>query len=193
MHMNYLPRSRRSVYSVAALLGAILMLGFVAQPIAAQSGIVASQSISSGVPSQVFSGNATQITNGTVSFNFMGTGGNDTFNLYGGNASAVFEATGMLDNTFNIITGNPGTNGTMGVNSTVFSLVSGANSTFNIVQNNFNSSVSFSIIAGPNSYVNDTSMGPVFNTFFSINLGSNSTASLGSSFVGNETTINVVY
>lgn len=191
--MNYLPQSKMSTFAIAALLGATLLLAFVGQPVVAQSGISTNESISSGLPSQVFNGNATAITNGTLSFNFIGTGGNDTFNLSGGNASAVFLATGLLNNTFNIITGNPGTNGTVGVNSTTFSLISGANSTFNIIQNNFNSSISFSIIAGSNSYVNDTSTGPVFDTLFSINLGSNSTASLGAQFVGNATTINVVY
>jgi hypothetical protein len=191
--MNYLPQSRVSIFGIAALLGATLLLAFVAQPVTAQSGVNTIQTVSSGLPSQVFNGNASLITTGTVSFNFMGTGGNDTFNLTGGNASAVFLATGLLNNTFNIVTGNPGTNGTLGTNSTTFSLISGANSTFNIIQNNFNGSVSFSIIAGSNSFVNDTSVGPVFNTLFSINLGSNSTASLGSQFTGNETTINVVY
>lgn len=191
--MNFLPQTRTNIFGIAALLSATLLLAFFAQPVIAQSGISTVQSISSSKPSQVFNGNATAILNGTVSFNFMGTGGNDTFNLTGGNASAVFLATGLLNNTFNVVTGNPGTNGTTGVNSTTFSLISGPNSTFNIIQNNFNSSVSFSIIAGANSFVNDTSTGPVFNTLFSINLGSNSTASLGSQFVGNETTINVVY
>ena len=185
--------AKRSICTIAIFLGATLLLAFVAQPVTAQSGISTVQTISSGLPSQVFNGNATMITNGTVSFNFIGTGGNDTFNLEGGNASAVFLATGLLNNTFNIVTGNPGTNGTVGVNSTTFSLISGANSTFNIIQNNFNGSVSFSIIAGSNSFVNDTSVGPVFNTLFSVNLGSNSTASLGAQFTGNETTINVVY
>jgi hypothetical protein len=144
-------------------------------------------------PNAVFLANARLIVNGTVSYNFLGTGGNDTFNLFGGNASAIFLATGVLNNTFNIVTGNPGTNGIMGVNSTTFSLISGANSTFNILQNNYNSSVTFSIIAGPNSVINDTSTGPVYNTLMSINLGTNSTVSLGAQFIGNETTINVVY
>jgi len=146
-----------------------------------------------GEPNAVFYGNATQINNGTVSYNFIGTGGNDTFYLFGGNASAVFLATGVMNNTFNIQTGNPSSGGILGANRTVFSLISGANSTFNIVQTNYNGSVTFSIIAGPNSVVNDTSTGPVYNTLFSINLGSNSTVSLGSQFIGNQTTINVVY
>ena len=165
------------------------MLSFAAQPILAQSGSTTSQSISSSTPSETFLGNATQITSGTVSYNFIGTGGNDTFNLLGGNSSATFVATGLLNNTFNIITGNPGT----ATNSSTFSVISGANSTVSIIQNNFNGSVSFSIIAGPSSFVNDTSFGPVSDTLFLINLGANSTASLGSQFTGNETTVNVVY
>ncbi len=187
--MNFLPQSRKSIYMIAPMLGAILMLAFSVQPVLAQSGISNNQSFSSGTPSSLFLGNATQITNGTASFNFIGTGGNDTFDLSGGNASSIFIATGLLNNTFNIVTGNPGT----ATNSSTFSLVSGANSTFNIIQNNFNGSVSFSIIGGSNSFVNDTSSGRVSSTLFSINLGSNSTASLASEFTGNETTINVVY
>jgi len=188
--MNY-HQSRKGIFAIAALLGLTLMLAFAGQPVTAQ--VSNTQSFSSGKATQTFIANATRISVGTVSYNFLGTGGNDTFNLYGGNASAVFLATGLLNNTFNIVTGNPGTNGTLGVNATTFSLISGANSTFNIVQNNFNGTVSFSIIAGSNSFVNDTSTGPVFDTLFSINLGSNSTASLASQFVGNQTTINVVY
>ena len=163
------------------------MLAFAAQPIFAQSGITNDQSYISNVPNTTFVGNATQITNGTVSFNLLGTGGNDTFNLYGGNASAVFIATGYLNNTFNVITGNPGT----ATNSSTFSLISGDNSTFNIVQNNFNSSVSFSIIGGSNCVINDTSLGPVNSTIFLINVGSNSTLILNSKFTG-QTTINEV-
>lgn len=140
-------------------------------------------------PNSLFVGNSTLVTSGTVRFSFLGMGGNDTFDLYGGNASAVFLATGVLNNNFNVVTGNPAT----ATNSSTFSLVSGANSTFNIIQNNFNGSVSFSIIAGSNSFVNDTSVGPVSDTLFSINLGANSTASIGSLFTGNVTEINVVY
>lgn len=140
-------------------------------------------------PDSLFVVNSTLVISGTVRFSFLGMGGNDTFDLYGGNASGIFMAAGGLNNTFNIVTGNPGT----ATNSSTFSLVSGANSTFNIVQNNFNGSAVFSITGGANCFVNDTSTGPVSNTLFSILLGANSTASLGSQFKGNETTINVVY
>jgi len=184
--MNFLPQSRKSIYLIAPIMGAILMLSFAAQPVIAQPSSV--QSISSGKAGTLFDGNATSLS-GSATFNFIGTGGNDTFDLAGGNASAVFIATGLLNNTFDIVTGNPST----GTNSSTFSLVSGANSTFNIVQDNSNGTVSFSIIAGPDSLVNDTSIGAVSSTLFSINLGVNSTASLASQFTGNETTINVVY
>jgi len=185
--MNFLPQSRKSIYLIAPILGAILMLSFSVQPILAASPSNY-QSISSSKPGSLFTGNAAN-SSVSASFNFIGTGGNDTFDLTGGNASAVFLATGVLNNTFNIVTGNPST----GSNSSTFSLVSGANSTFNIIQNNFNGSASFSIIAGSASFVNDTSTGKVSNTLFSINLGTNSTASLLAAFSGNETTINVVY
>jgi len=185
--MNFLPQSRKGIYLIVPILGAILMLSFAALPVVAQPSN--NQSISSSKPGTMFTGNATMISSGTASFNFIGTGGNDTFDLQGGNASSVFIATGLLNNTFDIVTGNPST----ATNSSTFSLVSGANSTFNIIQNNFNGSVSFSIIGGPGSFVNDTSIGPVSSTLFSINLGTNSTASLASQFTGNETTINIVY
>jgi hypothetical protein len=177
----------RSTYSTAIFLGAILMLSFAVQPILAQSGMRYIQSYISDVPNTTFMGNATQITSGTVSINFVGSGGNDTFNLYGGNASASFVVSGARNNTFHVLTGNPST----GTNSTTFSLTSGDNSTFNIVQNNFNGSVLISIIGGSNCVVNDTSVGPVNNTTFSINLGSNSTVILNSKFMG-ETVVNMV-
>ena len=144
--------------------------------------------VENSAPNSLFLGNSTLVTNGTARFSFLGLGGNDTFDLYGGNASAVFLATGVLNNTFNVVTGNPST----ATNSTTFSLVSGSNSTFSIIQNNYNGTISFSIIAGPNSLLNDTSVGPVADTIFSINFGTNSSVSLGSQFTGNETTINVV-
>jgi hypothetical protein len=132
--------------------------------------------------------NATVVTNGPVSYNFLGLYGNDTFNLFGGNTSGTFVATELLNGTFNVITGNPGA----GANSSTFNLVGGANSNFNIIQNNLNGTVSLAIVGGANSHVNATSIGPVSSTVLSINLGQNSTASLSSQFTGNETTVNII-
>jgi hypothetical protein len=148
----------------------------------------------SNAPNNLFLGNATLVS-GSFYISFLGMGGNDTFDLIGGNASGVFVATGGLNNTFNMVTGNPGTACTecLGANSTTFSLVSGANSTFNILQTNFNGSAFFSITGGVNCFVNDTSEGPVSSTIFSVILGTNSTANIGSVFTGNQTAINVVY
>lgn len=180
---------------VAAFLGAIL----VAAPIAAMAGTTFNYTENgfgkavnavNASPSTSFVGNATMVTNGTAVFNFLGMGGNDTFGLYGGNASSIFVASGNLNNTFNIVTGNPPA---FANSSSTFSLVSGANSTFNIIQNNFNGTVTIAIIGGPHSLVNDTSVGPVSATFFSINVGFNSTVSLGSQFTGNETSVNIVF
>jgi len=187
--MNYLPQSRKSIAVIAAFMGAILVLAFTAPPVVANAGPTTTKSISSSKSGQLFNETALLITNGSVLYNLIGTGGNDTFNFIGGNASTTFLGTGLLNNNFSILTGNPMT----GTNSSTFSLISGANSTFDIIQNNFNGSVSFSIIAGPNSFVNDTSTGPVANTLFSINLGTNSTTNLNANFTGTETTINVVY
>lgn len=146
-------------------------------------------------PNNLFLGNATQISSGSFYISFLGMGGNDTFDLYAGNASGVFVATGGPNNTFNILSGNPGTScqECLGANTTTFSLLSGVNSTFNILQNNFNGTAVFSITAGANSFVNDTSVGPVSSTVFSVIMGTNSTANLSAQFAGNNTAINVVY
>jgi hypothetical protein len=131
--------------------------------------------------------NATAITNGSVSYNFLGLYGNDTFDLFGGNTSGTFVATELLNGTFNVITGNPGT----GANSSMFNLVGGASSNFDIIQNNLNGTVSLAIVGGTDSNVNATSIGPVSSTVLSINLGANSTADISSQFTGNHTTINI--
>lgn len=180
--MNYLPRSRNT-YSIAALLGMILMLSLTVQPILAQTGTF--ESYTSDASNTIFVGNATQITSGEASFTFIGTGGNDTYNLSGGNVSTRFVATGFQDDTFNIVTGNP-------INdSSTFSLIGGDNSTFNILQNNFNGSVTISIMGGSNCIINDTSTGPVNNTIFSIYVGSNTTMILKANFTG-RTIINAI-
>jgi hypothetical protein len=180
----HLESGRITLFAVA--LGAILALSFAAQPVFAEPVVAVQQT--SGAASTVFTGNATRITSGTASYNFLGLYGNDTFNIAGGNASGTFVATELLNGTFNIVTGNPST----GVNSSTFSLLGGANSTFNIVQNNFNGSVTMVIIGGATSHVNATSIGPVSSTILSINLGTNSTASFTSQYTGNKTTINII-
>jgi len=177
-------------YLVAAMLGAVLLLSVVGLPVLGQTSSSNGQNIaySSDIHGQVFNANASTISQGSVSVNFLGTGGNDTFNLIGGNVSGQFAATGLGNNNFNIVTGNP----TMGANSSVFSLVTGDNSTFNIIQNNFNGSVTFILIGGSNSFVNATSSGPVSSTIFSIVLGLNSSAEIASTFAGNQTAINII-
>jgi len=177
---------------LALLLGTFLALSFTAAPaVMGQSSVSAighNFAQSSAVTNTTFIGNASSITNGTVSFNFLGTGGNDTFDIYGGNASGAFAATGVGLNNFSVITGNPGT----ATNSSIFSLISGDNSTFNIVQNNFNGSATFIIVGGADCFLNDSSLGPVANTIFSVVLGTNSTYDLGAQFAGNQTIINIV-
>lgn len=140
------------------------------------------------LPNTLFVCNSTLVTTGTARCNLLGVGGNDTFNLYGGNTTTVFAATGVLNNTFNVITGNPKTNDTG-----TFSLVSGDNSTFNIVQNNYNGTIAFSITAGSNSLVNVTSLAPTAAAYYSFNLGLGSAIDLGSILSGNQTAVNVVF
>ena len=182
---------------LAAVLGAFLALSFTGAPVVAQGSITAighSFAQSSAVTNTTFIGNATQFNattitvNGTVSYNFLGTGGNDTFDLYGGNASGVFAATGVGLNNFSVISGNPGT----AANSSIFSLISGDNSSFTIVQNNFNGSATFIIVGGANCFLNDSSVGPVNDTIFSVVLGTNSTSDIGAQFSGNQTIVNIV-
>jgi len=135
-------------------------------------------------PNSLFVCNATLVPSGAPKFNPVGLGGNDTFDLYAGNATMVFVVTGIQNNTFNVLTGNG--------NST-FSLMSGANSSFNIVQNNYNGTLTLTITGGVDNFVNETSAAPVAATYYSINLGFNSTVDLGSLFSGNQTAINVVF
>jgi len=181
--MNSPQKSGRK-YLAAALLGAMLALTFTAQPTLAASVQVAtghSVAYSSATPGQHFMANGTGIkVNGTLTYNFLGTGGNDTFSLFGGNVSSVFVATGLFNNNFSIITGNPST----GTNASTFSLVSGDFSSFDIVQNNANGTVTMIIVAGTNSNVNMSSIGPVGNTILSISLGTNSSTSIASQFAG---------
>ena len=182
----------KSLSLAAVFLGALLAFSFTVPAVGAQTSTIAlvnNFAQSSHRPNTLFIANATSIrNNGTVAFNYLGLGGNDTFQLEGGNQSANFVASDLGNSTMNILSGNP----IVGLNQTVFSLVSGANSTFNIIQNNFNGSVVFVIVGGATSVVNATSVGPIGPTVYSINLGFNSTATVSSQFSSNETSINIV-
>ena len=174
---------------LAAVLGAFLALSFTAMPVAAQSSLTAighNFAESSPITNTTFIGNATSLSF-PVSYNFLGTGGNDTFRMYGGNASGTFAATGVGANNFSITTGNPPTNSS----GSFFSLVSGGYSHFDIIQDN-NGTATFIIIGGSNCFLNDSSVGPVGSTIFSVVLGTNSTYNLGAQFAGNQTIINIV-
>ncbi|MGP8057043.1 MAG: hypothetical protein ACLP9K_05545 [Nitrososphaerales archaeon] len=134
--------------------------------------------------------------NGTSYYNIMGSGGNDTFFLAAGNDSTVFVATGsaLLNNSFDI-------NSTGGGNST-FSMISGGNVTFpstfsitqgNLVTNPYNATQYFMITSGAGTILNENSTAPVGNSYYSLNLGTNSSVNLGSDFQGNGTEFNVVF
>jgi len=171
---------------VAGLLGLFLIVA----PFGATAGTLSipsgkQVSVVNATPSTVFLANTTSIGNGTVSYNFVGSGGNDTFQLAAGNASNVFVATGLLSNSFNLTTG--------GGNST-FSLSSGPYSNFTIALGNFTGTQTFAISGGINCVLNETTIGPISgNALWSVNLGTNSTVSLASSFTGNQSTINLVF
>lgn len=148
------------------------------------------------------------IYNGTQ-VNFLGTGSNDTFNIWGGNSSMTGVATGIGDNnTFYIISGGAMANST-------FSLVTGANSCFDLADYG-NGTLSYAITAGANSTVNEgtsttftltcysniafglapifpqTTLGGYGDMYFSVNLGTNSSIALGTILEGNST-VNVVF
>jgi len=196
MTHNFGSEKRTALLLATAFMGMMLVLA----PIGARATIINSAggsqfSVINSTPGTVFRANATQI-NGTTSYNFVGSGGNNTFILAVGNFSTTFLATGLKNNTFII-------NSTGGGNST-FSLSSGANSTFLIQEGNLNGTLDangalitalqqFAITGGANCRLNESSFGPVSNAIWSVNLGANSTVSLGSVFVGNETIINIVF
>ena len=185
--MNYNHQSEKRILLIAALLGAVLAsapLGAIASPAFIPGGNQVS--VVNNTPGTLFLANASSI-NGTVRYNLVGSGRNDSFILVAGNASTTFLATGLFNNNFTIFSG--------GGNST-FSLSSGANSTFIIFEGNVNGSSStqeFAITGGANCFLNETSLGPVGNALYSVNLGTNSTVSLGSVFAGNQTNINIVF
>jgi hypothetical protein len=130
--------------------------------------------------------------NGTSSYNFMGSGSNDTFFLAAGNDSTVFVATGGALNRSNFIL-----NSTGGGNST-FSMIAGPGSNFSIIQGNlwtniYNATQYFMITSGAHTTVYENSTAPVGNSYYSLNLGTNSSVILGSDFQGNDTIFNVVF
>jgi len=172
---------------IAVLLGTVLAMA----PIGANATTLSipggkNISVVNNTPGTVFNTNATGI-NGTVSYNVVGSGGNDTFRFILGNASSTLLLTGLSSNSFNVTSG--------GGNST-FSFSTGPNSNFTIVEGNVNGSASlqtFAITGGANCVLNETSAGPVGNAIYSVDLGTNSTVNLSSAFVGNETAINLIF
>lgn len=218
--MKYLQESKKSIF-IASLLGAILVVVPIAAtivPIAVAScgapGIQPSPCTwtgpefvltTSGQGKQVnainnanntlFYANSSSIGyfNGTSFYNFMGSGSNDTFFLAAGNDSTVYVATGGALNRSNFII-----NSTGGGNST-FSMIAGPGSNFTIIQGNrvsntYNATQWFMITSGANStvYENSTNI-QVGNSYYSLNLGTNSSVNLGSDFQGNDTIFNVVF
>jgi len=178
---------RAALLFASAFLGTLLMIapiGASASPAFIPGG--RQVSVVNHSPGTQFMANATAI-NGTIAYNFVGEGGNDTFVFAGGNHTSVtFLATGLGNNTYDI-------NATGGGNST-FSLSSGANSTFRFVVSPFNGTQTFAITGGVHSSLNETSLVPINGTaLWSVNLGANSTVSLGSAFTGNQTIINIVF
>lgn len=222
--MKYLQESRKKIYFASALLGAFLVFvpivdatvaptgwltntsTYVAGPAFAYTGSGnGTVSATNSHPNALFFANSSTIICGTPTsnmsmYNFLGTGGNNTYVLYAGNDTTQYVATGTLNNRFNI---------TSGSGNSTFSLVSGRNTTvyhsiFYIQQQNLWSNTvcphatqSFAVTAGMDTYLNESSYGTilaagVYNTFYNINLGTNSTVLLSSDFQGNSS-INVIF
>lgn len=192
--LKYLQESRKSIYLVAAIIG--VTLTFVPVALAANPSFKYSEgaygksvNAVNGSPYTGFAINSTLLLHGTTRINLVGIGGYDTFNLTAGdsNASIIYTATGstLVNNTFNIVSGN---------GTSTFSMISGPFSKYTIVQNNNGTAVqSFVITGGVNSTVSESSAIIVGSTYYSINLGDNSSVVLASTFFGSATTVNVVF
>jgi len=138
-------------------------------------------------------------SNSTVVYNLIGSGGNDSFRFSFANLtlapSAAFRvlASGVAGNNFTLYTGNV---------SASFSFSSGDHSNFTIYMGNYgNATQSLAISGGANSFVGMNSTGflpsggfaPINGTvILSVSLGANSSISIGSAFVGNDTIINLL-
>lgn len=201
--MKSLQESRKRIYALSAFLG-IFLLSVPIAATATQYFIYSSAGAGKSVnavnnwPNTDFVVNTVNVTSGTSQINLVGTGGYDIFNFTAGasNASVIYTGTGsiLLNNTFNIYTGN---------GTSIFSMISGPRSIFNIYQNNTGITVlpihpgiqTFAITGGTNSTVFETSPTYylVYTSFYSINLGANSTVDLTSTFGGNASTVNVVF
>jgi len=137
--------------------------------------------------------------NGTVTYNLIGSGGNDSFRFSFANLtlapSAAFRilASGVAGNNFTLYTGNV---------SASFSFSSGDHSNFTIYMGNYgNATQTFAISGGANSHLGMNSTGflasggfaPINGTVvLSVSLGANSSINIGSAFVGNNTIINLL-
>jgi hypothetical protein len=126
-------------------------------------------------------------TNGTASYNLVGTGGSDNFSIFGNETRSPMNllATTLKNNTFFLLTGN---------SSSSFSFSTGDNSTFRIIDQNYgNGTQSIVISGGARCNVTESSLAPINGTdIWSISLGTNSSVSMGSAFIGNNTAINIV-
>jgi len=203
--LKYLQESRKSIYVVATFLGIALTLvpmtmAFTPQFTLTMSNYGKSVNAVNNAPNTTFTINATLVANGTTIVNLVGAGGNDTFNIYGSNITSLLTpplntidavATGVMNNTFHIISGSPS-----GGNSSSFSLMSGPHSFYNITENNINGTTTFAITGGAGSKLVENSSADeiIGNTVYSVNLGFNSTVILGTDFQGaNDTTFNVIF
>ncbi len=155
--LKTLQESKKRIVFFAAILGSLLC----AVPIAVAAGHSFTYTETGGgksvnavnnAPNTLFIGDSSNdsATNPPMQYNYVGTGGNDTFGLFAGQNNCTFVATGsiLLNNTFYVLSGN---------GTSTFSLISGSYSKFFIGQNdNGTGLLTFAITGGNNSLVSET-------------------------------------
>ena len=218
--MKYLQESRKYIYVFSAIVGATLLAApnaFAANFTFTGTGGT-HVSATNGSSLTTFLGdvtNTTLIHENLTLFNFVGEGGNDTFEFFGGNGSTTGVATGAGNDTFYVISGSNSS-------SNIYSLLSGGNYGCFAIADGSNGTNTYAITGGVNSTVQEnndptalfdcsgaTGVGlhnapdsPIFanpgvggwgNYRYSINLGDNSSVVLSTLFAGNQTIVNVVF
>jgi len=173
---------------VALFLG--VLLAFAPVGVRSQSSTPRQISVINSTPGSHFIvgfNGTVPFTNGTASYNLIGTGGSDNFSIFGNETRMPMNllATALHNNTFFLLTGN---------SSSSFSFSTGDNSTFNIIDQNYgNATQSIAISGGSRCNLTESSVAPINGTaIWSVSLGNGSSVSMGSAFIGNNTAINIV-
>jgi len=194
-----------------AILGATLLIipAAAAQTDFLFTGVEGNQvNVSNATPGTFYVGDSSLTVNSTLpsQYTFLGTGGNDTFAIWGGNSSITGVATGIGNDTFYIESG-------IGMTNDTYGLVTGSHACFDIFDLT-NGTLRYGITSGPftiiNEYVSPTAVpfcaqnsnipngatpfagsppgtpgggGPMF---YNINSGKNTTITFNGGYGGND-------